>query len=189
MRINVPKSYRMGVEFVGGLAITPRLDLNGNFTLSRNKVESFTEYVDAYDAEFNWLEQQTIDREDTYLAFSPNVIAGGDLSFKVLPAGGKHHLNLSLMGKYVGQQYIDNSSDENNVLDAYWFSDFRLQYRWETGFFKEIGLTFLVQNVFDQLYETNAWSYRYNYDGTNLVDQGLYPQAGRNYLLGLSVGF
>ena len=189
MRINVPKSYRMGVELVGGLAIAPRLDLNGNFTLSRNKVESFTEYVDAYDAEFNWLEQQTINREDTDLAFSPNAIAGGDLSFKVLPAGGKHHLDLSLMGKYVGQQYIDNSSDENNVLDAYWFSDFRLQYRWETGFFKEIGLTFLVQNVFDQLYETNAWSYRYNYDGTNLVDQGLYPQAGRNYLLGLSVGF
>lgn len=189
MRINVPKSYRMGVELVGGLEISPRLDLNGNVTLSQNKVDNFTEYVDAYDADFNWMEQQTIQREDTDLAFSPNVIAGGDVSFQVLPEGGKHHLNLTLLGKYVGKQYIDNSSDENNVLDAYWFSDFRLQYRWETSFFKEIGLTFLVQNVFDRLYETNAWSYRYNYDGTNLVDQGLYPQAGRNYLLGLSVSF
>ena len=189
MRINVPKSYRMGVELVGGLEISPRLNLNANATLSKNKVENYTEYVDAYDADFNWLEQQTIQREDTDLAFSPSVITGGDINFQVLPENGNHHLNLSLMGKYVGKQYIDNSSDEGNTLDAYWFSDFRLQYRWETGFFKEIGLTLLVQNIFDQLYETNAWSYRYNYDGTNLVDKGLYPQAGRNFLLGLTVNF
>ncbi|PHN02028.1 TonB-dependent receptor [Flavilitoribacter nigricans] len=189
MRINVPKSYRLGLELVGGFEVSPRLNVNANVTLSRNKVDNYTEYVDAYDADFNWLEQQTIRREDTDLAFSPSVIAGGDINFQVLPEGGDHQLALSLLGKYVGKQYIDNSSDENNVLDAYWFSDFRLQYRWKTSFFKEIGLTFLVQNVFDQLYETNAWSYRYNYDGTDLVDQGLYPQAGRNYLLGLTIGF
>lgn len=189
MRINVPKSYRTGLELVGGLAITPRLDIDANLTLSRNKVKTYTEYVDAYDADFNWLEQQTIERTDTDLAFSPNVIAGGAVNVKVLPENGGHHLDLSLLGKYVGKQFIDNSSDTDNALDAYWFSDFRLQYRWATGFFKEIGLTFLVQNIFDRLYETNAWSYRYNYDGTNLVDQGLYPQAGRNYLLGLTIGF
>lgn len=189
MRINVPESYRMGVELVGGLQISSRFDLNANVTFSRNKVDNYTEYVDAYDADFNWLEQQTISREDTDLAFSPAVIAGGDLNFQVLPEAEKHQLELSLLGKYVSKQYIDNSSDENNVLDAYWFSDFRLQYQWQTGFFKEIGLTLLVQNIFDQLYETNAWSYRYNYDGTNLVDKGLYPQAGRNFLLGISIGF
>lgn len=189
MRINVPKSYRSGLEVVGGLAFSPRLNVNANLTLSRNKVESYTEYIDAYDADFNWLEQQTIEREDTDLAFSPSIITGGDINFKVLPEDGNHQLDLSLLGKYVGKQYIDNASDEDNTLDAYWFSDFRLQYGWKAGFFKEIGITFLVQNIFNQLYETNAWSYRYNYDGTNVVDQGLYPQAGRNFLLGVRIGF
>lgn len=189
MRINVPESYRMGVELVGGIQISPRLDFNANVTLSQNKVSGYTEFLDTYDADFNWLEQQTIERNDTDLAFSPPIIAGGDIGLKLLPETGKHHLDLNLMGKYVGRQFIDNASDENNQLDAYWFSDFRLQYRWETGFFKSIGLTFLVQNVFDQLYETNGWSYRYNYDGATYVDQGLYPQAGRNFLLGLTIDF
>lgn len=189
MRINVPESHRMGVELIGGLQLSPRLDVNANLTLSRNKVSRYTEYLDTYDVDFNWLEQQTIERTDADLAFSPDVIAGGDIGFKILPESGKHHLDLNLMGKYVGRQFIDNTSDKNNQLNAYWFSDLRLQYRWETGFFKSVGLTFLVQNVFDQLYETNGWSYRYKYDGATYVDQGLYPQAGRNFLLGLTVDF
>jgi iron complex outermembrane receptor protein len=189
MRINVPDSYRMGVEFIGGIQLSPRLDVNANLTLSRNKVSQYTEYIDTYDADFNWLEQQTINRTDADLAFSPNVIAGGDIGFKLLPEGGTHHLDLNLMGKYVGRQFIDNTSDEDNQLDAYWFSDLRLQYRWKTGFFKSVGLTFLVQNLFDQLYETNGWSYRYKFDGDTYVDQGLYPQAGRNFLLGVTIDF
>lgn len=189
MRINVPNSYRMGVELVGGMAFSPRFDMNANLTLSRNKVDGYTEYVDSYDTDFNWLGQETIQREDTDLAFSPDVIAGADINYRLFPAAQRQQLELSLLGKYVGRQFIDNSSDEQNQLDAYWFSDFRLQYTWQTGFFKEIGLTLLVQNIFDQLYETNAWSYRYNYDGSTLVDKGLYPQAGRNFLLGVKIRF
>jgi iron complex outermembrane receptor protein len=185
----VPKSYRLGIELMGGYQFSPRISFNTNVTLSRNKIDSHTEYVDTYDVDFNWLEQQTIQREDTDLAFSPSVIAGGDLNFKLFPEVSKHQMELSLLGKYVGRQFIDNSSDENNQLDAYWFSDFRLKYQWQSPFFKEIGITLLVQNIFDRLYESNAWSYRYNYDGASLVDQGLYPQAGRNFLLGVSIGF
>ncbi|MDX1940583.1 MAG: TonB-dependent receptor [Saprospiraceae bacterium] len=183
-RINIDRSYRLGVELMGSLQILPTLQLGGNATLSRNKVKAFTEFVDVYDADFNWLEQQAIAREDTDISFSPNIIAGLELSWSPLQG-----LSLTLSNKYVGKQYIDNTSDEINIIDAYTFTNARLGYTWKSAFAKEIAFTLLIQNIFNAEYETNAWSYRYIYDGATSIDQGFYPQAGTNFLLGLSVGF
>ena len=112
--------------------------------------------------------------------------------------------NISLLSKFVGKQFLDNTSNENTALDSYFFSDIRLGYSIKTKFIKEVGLTFLVRNVFDAKFATNAWTYRYiseGYDGrpddphTRLEQgatynlTGFYPQAGRNYLLGLQFKF
>ena len=188
-RINIDKSYRLGLELVAGIELFNGLHLQGNATFSQNKVKGFTEFVDTYDESFNWLGQEAIERENTDLAFSPNVMAGGDLTYHVFQKNDNQNLSLSLLGKYVGKQFIDNSSDNKNVIDPYFFSDFRIRYQLKTNFIKEIGLTLLVRNIFDGQFETNAWSYRYNYGESTLVDQGFYPQAGRNVLLGISLGF
>jgi iron complex outermembrane receptor protein len=187
-RINIDRSYRLGVEIVGGLQILPKLRFDGNLTLSRNKVQEFTEFVDVYDADFNFLRQDMIVREDTDLSFSPSVIGAAELTWSVLQRD-EQDLSLTLSNKYVGEQYIDNTSDPDNVIDPYFFTNARLNYNWRPGFAKEIGVTLLVQNVFDARYETNAWSYRYRFDGQTLIDQGFYPQAGINYVLGVNVGF
>ncbi len=183
-RINIDRSYRLGVELTGGWQVLPKIRLDGNATFSRNKVKAFTEFVDVYDADFNWLEQQAITRENTDLSFSPNIIAGLELSWNPVTP-----LNLTLSNKYVSQQYIDNTSDENNVIDAYTFTNVRARYTLQPRFAKEVAFTLLVQNLFNARYETNAWSYRYLYDGVTAIDQGFYPQAGTNFLLGVQVGF
>jgi iron complex outermembrane receptor protein len=188
-RINIDKSYRLGVELVGGIELTEGLNLNANATFSTNKVEQFTEFVDTYDADFNWIGQTEVVHEDTDLAFSPSVIAGAELSYDLLRELDDQSLNIALLSKYVGKQYIDNTSDENNVIDAYFFSDFKIGYTISKGMFSEIGLNVMVRNVFDSLFETNAWSYRYLFDGSTAVQKGLYPQAGRNFLIGLNVSF
>lgn len=187
-RINIDDSYRLGLEIVGGVDLTDRFHVQANTTLSRNKVAAFTEFADIYDADFNWLGQQAIEHEETDLSFSPSVITAAELTYDLLRKE-KQQGSVSLMGKYVGKQYIDNTSDENNVIDPYFFSDLRLQYRLQPGFVSEIAFNFLVQNIFDALYETNAWSYRYIYAGEAAVQQGFYPQAGRNFLLGVQVSF
>lgn len=192
MRINIDKSYRLGLELVGGVEFGKGLELNLNATLSQNKVDHFTEFVDAYDANFNWIGQEQIERTDTDLAFSPSLIVGGELAYNVFKNSKKvknQDLSLALLGKYVGKQYIDNTSDDANVIDAYFFSDFRIGYTIRTKWVKEIGLTFLARNIFDSLFETNAWSYRYVFDGSIAIDQGYFPQAGRNFMLGISLGF
>ena len=110
----------------------------------------------------------------------------------------------ALLGKYVGKQFIDNTSNENTVLDAYFFSDFRVNFKIKTKAIKEIGITLLVNNVFDAKFSTNAWTYRYisefydgrpddpytRYEGEGVYNlTGFYPQAGINYLLAVNFAF
>lgn len=188
-RINIDKSYRLGLELVGGIKLAEGLNFNANATFSNNKVEQFTEFVDTYDADFNWIGQTEVLHEDTDLAFSPSLIAGAELSYDLLRELDDQSLNIALLSKYVGKQYIDNTSDENNTIDPYFFSDFKIGYTISKGVFSEIGLNVMVRNIFDSLFETNAWSYRYIFDGSTAVQRGLYPQAGRNFLVGLNVSF
>lgn len=183
-RVNIDRSYRLGLELMGGLELLPTLRLDGNATFSRNQIQYFKEFIDSYDADFNWFTQEIREHRNTNLSFSPNVIAGIELSWQPL-----RPLQMTLSNKYVSRQYIDNTSDVNNVINAYTFTNARLRYVWQPRSAKEIAATLLVQNIFNTLYETNAWSYRYVYDGAPALDQGFYPQAGTNFLLGLSIGF
>ncbi len=198
-RVNVPDSYRLGVELVGGLQITDQFDVNASVTLSDNKIASFTEFIDNWDT---WA-QETVLHEETNLAFSPNAIVNTDIRYTFL-SNRNQEGNISLLSKYVGKQFIDNTSNEHTALDAYFFSDIRLGYTLKTKFLKEIGVILLVRNIFDAKFSTNAWTYRYiseGYDGraddphTRLEQgatynlTGFYPQAGRHFLLGLNLKF
>ena len=126
------------------------------------------------------------------LALSPVLIAGAELAFSPFQKGTwaeKQNLTLSLLSRYVGQQYIDNSGDASNVLEAYTFSDLRIVYQHKGQFLRQVELSLWVNNLFNAMYASNAWSYRYLYEGQGAVDQGLYPMAGRNLMLGGKVRF
>jgi iron complex outermembrane receptor protein len=55
----------------------------------------------------------------------------------------------------------------------------------------KLGINFTLRNIFNQKFSSNAWSYGYvNSDSGSVgYSLGLYPQAGRNFLLGLSLEF
>ena len=70
--------------------------------------------------------------------------------------------------------------------------------------FKDTKISFLINNLFDIEYISNAWIYGYitntfdpreSDDYTSLASDGIYdmagyfPQAKRNYLLGITLGF
>ncbi|MEM6377542.1 MAG: TonB-dependent receptor [Bacteroidota bacterium] len=190
-RTNIDESYRLGLELNAGYQLSDAWRIDAGGTLSRNKVVAFDEFIDVF-LDDGGSEQALVQHENTDLSFSPNVIASLGLTWA--PFAGKEGMenkdfNMSLLSKYVGQQYLDNTSDENNVIDAYFFSDFRLNFTLTDVLTKEIGITLLVQNVFDALYETNGWSYRFRSGGETFVDRGYYPQATRNFLLGLNLKF
>ncbi len=192
IKINIPKSYRLGLELSGGYQLNAMLRVQGNAAFSRNKIVSFTEFLDDYDADFNWLGQQQFVRKQADLALSPNLIAGAELAFSPFQKGTwteKQSLTLSLLTRYVGQQFIDNSGDVNNTLKAYSFSDLRVVYQHKGQLLRQLELSLWVNNLFNAMYSSNAWSYRYIYAGQGAVDQGLYPMAGRNVMLGARFRF
>ncbi|NUO03190.1 MAG: TonB-dependent receptor [Saprospiraceae bacterium] len=187
-RINIDQSYRAGVEISGGGSLFKWLNINGNLAISQNKIKQFTEYIDVYDSDFNWLEQRMVHHKNTDLAFSPGMVSGVEVA--VFPLKNlKQEIEVALLSKYVGKQYMDNTSDDGNVLDPYFFSDLRVRWHLAPSFAKGITFTLLVPNVWNAMYETNGWSYRYLYNQTATVDRGYYPQAGRHVLLGASVQF
>jgi iron complex outermembrane receptor protein len=191
IRTNVPESYRLGLELQGGLAVDDRLTIGGNLTLSRNRIRNFVEFLDDFDADFNYLGQVPVEREDTPIAFSPSVIGALTLDYNFFPDNARHDLTAGLQAKYVGERFVDNSGDPNAALDAFYYADFRLAYGIRTGEGEapRIRLTLLVRNITDELYVSNGWSYRSRVEGQQSLLMGMYPQAGRNFLLGLGFDF
>lgn len=189
IRVNVPTSYRAGIELVGGVQLMPKFRFDATATFSQNKIESFTEFADAYDENFDYYQVET-DHKDSDIAYSPNVIVSGELSYDFIKNDTQKG-SVTLLNKYVGEQFLDNTSNDDAKLDAYFISDFRINYSFKTQFIKEINLTFLVQNLFDELYENNGWVYRY-YEATENPEvnlKGTYPQATRNFLIGVGFKF
>ena len=90
-----------------------RWDINGTF--STNKILNFTEYVDNWD---DYEKQLTNDLGTTDIAFSPSIIAGSILSWEPFKSFG-----ISLYSKYVGKQFIDNTSSDERKLDPYFVND------------------------------------------------------------------
>ncbi|MEQ9007796.1 MAG: TonB-dependent receptor, partial [Ekhidna sp.] len=184
VRQNVPNSYRTGVELVGSFKLTDQLQWEANVTLSKNKIKNFTEilynYGPAWD-EFNVEETQF---KDTDISFSPNVIGGSRLTFS--PIDG---FEASLMSKYVGKQYLDNTSNDARSIDAYFVNDFRMSYNFRVSSVKNVNISLLVNNILSEEYSSNGYTFGYAAGSYVVRENYYYPQAGRNFLLALNLRF
>ena len=192
---NVKSSYRRGVEIEGRCLLTKKLSWAANITLSKNKLDTMTQFIDNWDTGG----QEEILHQNTDLAFSPNIIWSSKFLYN-------HNDNISLgfISKYVGKQYIDNTSSDGRNLDDYLTSNLQLDYNFKSKIFKTIKMSVLINNIFDNEYISNAWLYRFISEGfdpresdhyiTKGVDNrfnmaGYFPQATRNYLFGLTLEF
>ncbi|WP_425636668.1 TonB-dependent receptor [Algoriphagus yeomjeoni] len=186
IRENVANSYRAGIELSGGYQVSKALTLGGNLTLSQNKIKEFTEYVDDYStAEF---QQEEFTYEDTDIAFSPNTIASAIIEYKPI-----QNLSLNWMSKYVGKQYLDNSANESRSLDSFFTNDIRISYQVQPRFFKSLEVNLMVNNIFNELYEPNGYTFSYFVPGESqkelVTENYYYPMAGTNFMLGLNMKF
>ena len=88
----------------------------------------------------------------------------------------------------MGKQYLDNTSDDSKVIEAYQTLDARVSYSLFPKHIKELSLNFMVNNVLNTLYSSNGYTYSYIY-GQMITENFYYPQAGRNFLCGLTIKF
>jgi iron complex outermembrane receptor protein len=181
-RTNIPNSYRLGIELQGSFLINKWLKASGNLTLSKNRIKNFTEYVDVYDASYNWTGQNTRFYKETTISFSPDVIGAATITLMPLK-----RLNIDLLNKYVGKQYLDNTQNESRKLGSYFTEDVRAIYSFSKKWLKNVDLIFQVNNVFNKKYEPNGYTFSY-YAGPDLTTENYYyPMAGTNWMLGVNI--
>ena len=180
IRTNVPDSYRMGIELAGSVAITRQLNLNANATLSQNKIAEYTHIVYDYTTGFDVIETVY---ENTDIAFSPSVIAAAGLEYNPFKS-----FNVLLQSKYVGRQYLDNTSNVDKSLDPYHTLNARVSYTLFMKKMKSISFNVLVNNVLNTMYSSNGYTFSYIY-GETITENFYYPQAGINMLGGITFKF
>ncbi|HEX8514658.1 MAG TPA: TonB-dependent receptor [Bacteroidia bacterium] len=179
-RTNAAESYRQGIEAEVGIKILKSLSWNANITLSKNKIKGFREYIDNFDS----TAQRINVYNETDIAYSPNIIAGSTIAFEPV-----ENLKFSFISKYVGMQYLDNTSNNSRKLDAFFVNDFRINYSIKTKYIREIGFTVAINNLFSEEYESNGYTFGYIYGNKHFTENFYYPQAGVNYMAGLTLKF
>jgi iron complex outermembrane receptor protein len=179
-RVNVPNSYRLGIELQGGLVLDKWMNVSASLSLSKNKISSYTEYIDNYDNGG----QNAVQHNNTDISFSPSVIAGATIN--ILPV---QNVEFSLVSKYVGKEYMDNSQDEMRKLDAFFVQNIRAVWTIKKKLFNEWQIIGHLNNLFNNRYEPNGYTYSYISGGALATDNGYYPMAGTNYMLGVNIKF
>jgi iron complex outermembrane receptor protein len=158
-RVNVPKSFRRGLEFL----ITyqnSNLSCSFNACASQNIILEYSQYADIYDSNYNWLFQRKTTYNKSAIAFSPNVTSNFELHYKL-----NAFLGLQTYWRYVGKQFLDNSQSELKKINPYQVVDLGLQM---SSFkrFKSLSMQLMVYNVLNTLYETTGYTYGYGIQNT-----------------------
>jgi iron complex outermembrane receptor protein len=181
IRANVGDSYRLGLEIDANIFISRRFTIQPNLSLSTNK---------NLEINVSW-DGELVNLGETNIAYSPNIVFGS--SFNYLPI---KNLQISLLSKYVGEQYMANLDNENSKLESYFVNDINVNYQIKfKKVLKSIVLNALINNIFNVEYVSNGYYYTYDDtwsvpgETTTLDGAGYYPQATRNFLIGATLLF
>ena len=192
---NVPRSWRRGIELAASWKAFSWLDMNGNITLSTNKIRNYTAYYEMYDNmnDWNYLGQHEVEFNNTDILMSPSLVAMAGLTFRpfVSSAGSLNSAYVSLTGKYVGRQYYDNTSSEERSIPSYFVSDLSLGYEVPLKYESSLAFSFHAHNLFNNMYYADAWLWRayFQQEDTYYSEVGIYPQAPLNFMFKIAYRF
>jgi iron complex outermembrane receptor protein len=179
-RTNINTSYRAGIELQGGIMLTNWLKASGNLALSRNRLKDFTEYIDDYDNGG----QKSKTYDESTISFSPSIVGGATLN--IIPF---KKLSIDLISKYVGKQYLDNTSNNSRKLNPFFTQDVRTIYSFSKKWIKNASIIAQVNNLFNKKYEPNGYTFSY-YNNSELTTENFYfPMAGTNWMVGVNLRF
>ncbi len=185
LSVNVPRSYRAGIELQGALRPLSWFDWQINATISRNRIRDFVEYI----YEDGWTNPITINCGDTPIAFSPSFTLNNAFSF--------HHrgIDAQIVSHYVSKQYMNNAGSEETVLDPYFVTDLHAGYTFKNlRGLKKLRIGVSVYNVFSEKYFSNGYSaaeYTIGSGGEKIITRyaGYAAQAPANFMAMVTINF
>ena len=181
VRTNSGDSYRLGLEIEAAFTLSDAFIIQPVLTLSSNKNKQTYSQVDGILKDFG----------TTNISFSPEVVASNAFIYSPLK-----NFSLSFLTKYVGDQYMGNTDTDTSKLKEYFVNDLNITYEWNPkSVFSTVVVSALVNNIFDKEYVSNGYYYTYDDDWsvpgqlTTIEGAGYYPQATRNFLVGVTLKF
>jgi iron complex outermembrane receptor protein len=182
IRTNSGDSYRLGLEVDAAIAISDMFSVQPNVTISSNKnMETFQS-----------VNGELLELGKTDISFSPELIAANAFVFQP-----KEGFQMSLLSKYVGEQFMGNTENLGSRLDSYFINDFNITYKWQPkSIFKSVVFSGLVNNIFNVKYVSNGYFGSFDFEDIDSPTgistgyfAGFYPQATTNFLVGLTLKF
>ena len=168
IRKNIGKSFRRGIEIDANIKLSDKWNTRPNFAISENKNIDFINNNGAIIENLG----------NTNIAYSPKIVAGNILNFKPIK-----NWELSMLSKFVGEQFLSNIEDQNSKLKDYYVQDLQINFILQPKkIFKTIEFSLLANNVFNTLYISNGA----DYGGGYVV---YFPQAGSHFLAGVTLRF
>jgi iron complex outermembrane receptor protein len=181
IRKNSGNSYRLGLEIDAALQLSRKIAIQPNFTISTNKNKNA----------FSQINGEVVNLGKTNISFSPEFIAANAFVFQPTK-----ELQLSLLSKFVGEQFMGNTDSKTSKLESYFVNDFSITYEIKANsIFKSIVLSGLVNNIFGEKYVSNGYYFTYDDtwtvpgETTTIEGVGYYPQATTNFLIGATLKF
>jgi iron complex outermembrane receptor protein len=174
IKSNVGESSRIGTELMFSTELTSHLFWNVNTTISSNKVDSYIENLGDKINEYS----------GTDISFSPSIIASNALMYKF-----EKGIEVEFSTKYVGKQYLDNTSNEDRSLPGYTFSNLRIGYEWDPSYLGKVKFNGAVYNLFNAKFSSNGYTYSYYSDELLVTENFMYAQAGIHFMLAMNIEF
>ncbi|MDP5157937.1 MAG: TonB-dependent receptor [Flaviramulus sp.] len=182
IRATSGQSYRLGLEVDAAIQFSKVFSTSTNVAISSNKNRNFNTVING----------ELLDIGNTNISFSPDLVIGNALNF--FPV---EKLQLSLLSKYVGEQYMGNTDNPESKLDSYFVNDFNINYEIKpNSMFRSIILSGLVNNIFNKKYVSNGYFGSFDFEDPSSTTgtttgyfAGYYPQATTNFLVGLTIKF
>ena len=164
LRENVGRSYRAGLELSASYKFD-QFEVQWNSALSDNRNIDFIAENELGEA---------INLGNTPTTLSPNYVQSIELSYYPIKK-----LRLSLINRYVSQQYLDNTGNRDLMLDAFSVTDFRVSYSFQPRYTREVVLSVFVNNIYSELYSPHGYAW-----GNTPY---FFPQALANFMLNLQI--
>lgn len=185
VRENVDQSYRIGLELDASWRPVEGFTWRATAALSQNKIKDYTYYVDVYDDNWVVAEQRSQTLPSTDIALSPNTVLSNEFAYVPF-----ERAEIALLSKYVSRQYLDNTGNESRSIDPFFVNDLRLRYSTSFKGVKNMAITLKINNIFNELYEASGYTFGYYNPGGDLETYNYYfPQATRNFMLGVNLSF
>ena len=174
LRRNVDRSYRRGIELEAAWQPRESLRLRTTGSVSRNRINSWTQFFDVYDTAGEYAGSQPIVFRNVEPLLTPRVMVTQSADW--LPM---RRLALGAVARYVGRSYLDNTNNDRFVTPSFTTVDTSASY----DVTRALRVTLRVNNVFNakRVYPS-GYSYLFIAQPSNTVDgiSYYYPQATRN---------